>query len=621
MKDEENKARERMEIARKEALARAVTADFLKRQEERRALERGWQVNIRFLSGDQYCGVLQSGEVGSEEAIFDWQQRGVFNHIAPTVDARLARLSKVRPALSVRAFSDSPEDMKTARLCSNILKAVKGRLDLDRIIARATLWSEVCGTAFYKIVWDCNGDGACGESAVCEGDVSVAAIPPFEVYPDSLSAESLEEVTSLIHARAMPVREISERYGVELAGRTVERFASPSSGESAQMEDAEIVIERYTRPDRAHPQGRLEIAAGGMLLYEGPLPYENGERGARTFPFVRQTCTELPGSFFGRSIIDRMIPLQRAYNAVRNRKHEFLNRLSTGVLAVEDGSLDAEELAEEGIAPGRVIVYRQGANEPHFLDFGSLPSDFREEEERLSNEFILVSGVSELSRSSSSQYRVTSASGLQLLLEQDTARMQTSAESVERAVKASGKQILHLYKQFAANKRLLRMTGEGGETELYYFDRSDISADDVEFSTEYDRTPSEVKEEILSLFQAGLLQDGEGRLSDDVRNKLLDAFGYGTFENARDITHLHIRKAERENIALREREFGPDAYDDHTRRLRRSRRARHGAHPRPAFGRRRGRGGEGAPFCPHCRSQSLAGARQVPSTVVGGDHE
>ena len=412
MKDEENKALERMESARKEALARAVTADFLKRQEERRALERSWQVNIRFLCGDQYCGVLQSGEVGSEEAIFDWQQRGVFNHIAPTVDARLARLSKVRPALSVRAFSDSPEDMKTARLCSNILKAVKGRLDLDRIIARATLWSEVCGTAFYKIVWDCGGDGAGREGAVREGDVSVAAIPPFEVYPDSLSAESLEEVASLIHARAMPVREISERYGVELAGRTVERFASPSSGESGRMEDAEIVIERYTRPDRAHPLGSLEIAAGGVLLYEGPLPYENGERGARTFPFVRHTCTELPGSFFGRSIIDRMIPLQRAYNAVRNRKHEFLNRLSTGVLAVEDGSLDAEELAEEGIAPGRVIVYRQGANEPHFLDFGSLPSDFREEEERLSNEFILVSGVSELSRSSSSQYRVTSASGL-----------------------------------------------------------------------------------------------------------------------------------------------------------------------------------------------------------------
>lgn len=566
MKDEELKERERMEEARRDALARDITRDFFDRQEERKALERGWQVNMNFLRGNQYCGVSPLGEIVDEEAAYFWQARGCYNHIAPTIDARLARLSKVRPSLSVRAFSDSPEDMKTARLCSNILKAVKGRLDLDGVIARATLWSEVCGTAFYKIVWNFDEGkllGAEGSEPRREGDVSVVALSPFEVYPDSLSAESMEEVRSLIHAKAVPVRDIFERFGVELAGRTVEGVALSPTGGRGSLDDAEILIERYTRPDGEHPEGKLEIAAGGVLLYEGPLPYENGDRGERIFPFVRQTCTEMPGSFYGVSIVDRMVPLQRAYNAVRNRKHEFLNRLSMGVLTVEDGSLDAEELAEEGLAPGRVIVYRQGANEPHFLDFGSLPSDFQEEEERLANEFILVSGMSELSRSSSSAYRVTSASGLQLLLEQDTNRMQASVESVERAVRAAGKQILHLYKQFAANKRLLRMTGEGGETEVYYFDRSDISADDVEFLTEYDRTPAEVKEEILSLFQAGVLTDGEGKLSDDTRNKILDAFGYGSLENARDITHLHLRKAERENIVLRERGVEPDEYDDH----------------------------------------------------------
>ena len=566
MKDEELKERERMEEARRDALARDITRDFLDRQEERKALERGWQVNMNFLRGNQYCDVSPLGEIVDEEAAYFWQARGCYNHIAPTIDARLARLSKVRPSLTVRAFSDSPEDLKTARLCSNILKAVKGRLDLDGVIARATLWSEVCGTAFYKIVWNFDEGkliGAEGEKPRREGDVSVVALSPFEVYPDSLSAESMEEVRSLIHAKAVPVRDIFERFGVELAGRTVEGVSLSPNGGRGSLDDAEILIERYTRPDGEHPEGKLEIAAGGVLLYEGPLPYENGDRGERIFPFVRQTCTEMPGSFYGVSIIDRMVPLQRAYNAVRNRKHEFLNRLSMGVLTVEDGSLDAEELAEEGLAPGRVIVYRQGANEPHFLDFGSLPSDFQEEEERLANEFILVSGMSELSRSSSSAYRVTSASGLQLLLEQDTNRMQASVESVERAVRAAGKQILHLYKQFAANKRLLRMTGEGGETEVYYFDRSDISADDVEFLTEYDRTPAEVKEEILSLFQAGLLTDGEGKLSDDTRNKILDAFGYGSLENARDITHLHLRKAERENIDLRERGVEPDEYDDH----------------------------------------------------------
>ena len=82
----------------------------------------------------------------------------------------------------------------------------------------------------------------------------------------------------------------------------------------------------------------------------------------------------MPGAFFGQSVINRLIPLQRAYNAVRNRKHEFLNRLSMGIVAVEDGSIDCDELAEEGLAPGKVIVYRQGMSAPQILDVGVMPA-------------------------------------------------------------------------------------------------------------------------------------------------------------------------------------------------------------------------------------------------------
>ena len=85
--------------------------------------------------------------------------------------------------------------------------------------------------------------------------------------------------------------------------------------------------------------------AGGKLLYADVLPFVNGERNERGFPFVKQDCLRLPGAFFGASVIERLIPVQRAYNAVRNRKHEFLNRLSMGVLTVEDGSIDTEELS------------------------------------------------------------------------------------------------------------------------------------------------------------------------------------------------------------------------------------------------------------------------------------
>ena len=567
------------EEKRKEKLVQEIRSDFEKRRRMRSHIERGWELNMNFISGNQYCDVSPRGTIEEEDEGYYWQSRKCFNHIAPTVDTRLARLSKVRPSLTVRAFSDSDEDMKTARLCSNILKSVKNRIDLDNVIAKATLWSESCGTAFYKVVWNYDDGNIIGidetGKSVHEGDVNVVALSPFEIYPDSLTAEDMNAVKSIIHAKAVPVSEIKERFGAEIAGRTITDFPMlpysaasgwkrPVDGDSRpQAENSEILIERYTRPNGEYPEGRLEIVAGGTLLYEGTLPYRNGDRGERTLPFIRQTCIGLAGAFFGTSVVDRMIPLQRAYNAVRNRKHEYLNRLSMGVIAVEDGSVDAEELADEGLYPGKVLVYRQGSPKPEFLDCGKIPEEFEKEEERITNEFILVSGMSQVTRNSLNPTHVTSATGLQLLIDQDTNRMHMSVESVERAVKEAGKQILHLYRQFASATRVLRMTGTGGYTELVAFQGSDISSDDVQFETGYDKTPEQKKEEILTLFHLGLLKDADGNMAEDTRNKVLDALGYGSLENARDTSVLHLRKAEKENVLLARQEVSVDSYDDH----------------------------------------------------------
>lgn len=54
-----------------------------------------------------------------------------------------------------------------------------------------------------------------------EGEADVAAVSPFEIFPDSLGAESLAEVKSLIHARVVPVEYIAEKFGVVLKGREI----------------------------------------------------------------------------------------------------------------------------------------------------------------------------------------------------------------------------------------------------------------------------------------------------------------------------------------------------------------------------------------------------------------
>lgn len=152
-KEEEVKREER----RRAKIAAEVTEDFERRREERRQTESGWLLNMNFFSGNQYCDVSPYGGIVEEDKRFYWQSRRVFNHIAPTIDSRIAKLTKMRPALKVRPFSDEEADVKTARLASGILEYVRERIRLDETAARGTLWSETCGSAFYKIVWDETG--------------------------------------------------------------------------------------------------------------------------------------------------------------------------------------------------------------------------------------------------------------------------------------------------------------------------------------------------------------------------------------------------------------------------------------------------------------------------------
>ena len=62
------------------------------------------------------------------------------------------------------------------------------------------------------------------------------------------------------------------------------------------------------------------------------------------------------------------ISYQDTINDCANRLLDILTRYAFGVLTVEDGSVDTDALEEEGLAPGKVLVYRQGAEQPKTLE-------------------------------------------------------------------------------------------------------------------------------------------------------------------------------------------------------------------------------------------------------------
>lgn len=557
-----------------------ILEDFKKRSKDRKPYELMWELNMNFMLGNQYSIISPKQEIEDSAKNYYWEEREVYNHIAPIIETRLAKLGKVRPTVSVRPTGNEQSDLYCAKLSKAILSATTDKANLSELITLATVWSEVTGTSFYKVVWDNSlGDTLAkdGDTPIKNGDISISVCPPFEIFPDSAGATDIDACESIIHARAYPISKIKDIYNITVKGSdidifTFENFIShgavtgfsnvPKLAHSLKH-DHVLVIEKYVKPNKENPNGKLTIIAGDKLVFDGEIPFAISQDKERSFPFVRQVSTAQVGSFWGVSVIERCIPIQRAYNAIKNRKHEYMARLASGVLAVEDGSVDIDNIEEEGLAPGKILVYRNGSTIPRFIDAGSIPHDFNNEEDRLLNEFITVSGVSEFMRDSTVPSSVSSGTALNLLIEQDETRLSVTAEYIRSAVKKIAQIIIRLYKQFAVSTRLSRIADGNGDVEIFYWKGSELSNDDIVLDTinELTETPAQRKNMLLDLYKYGLLNDENGKLSNRNRAKLLEALGFGVWESQQDVTNLHIKRAIKENIELED--INPREIDDH----------------------------------------------------------
>ena len=552
-----------------EALVKSVIDDFNARAEARKPFETQWQMNMNFYMGNQFCNIGYGGNLEDQDKQFYWEERQIFNHIAPLVEVRLAKLAQIKPKATVLPSSNDERDVYAAKVSKKILDSISAKLNLSQKISEAMQWSEICGTAFYKVTWN----PALGQVVAMEngepirsGEVEISVCSPFEIYPDSFTSSDIDKCQSIIHARAISAKQVKSIYGIEVEGSDINVFSLSSTsvgfgglGYSSSAPkicqgvktDSVLVIERYEKPTKEHKNGRLTIVVGGKLFFDGDLPYAVGKDGARDFPFIRQNSLGQIGSFWGGSIVDRLIPIQRAYNGVKNRKLEFLNRLTMGVLKVEDGSIDVDNLEDEGLCPGRILVYRQGSSAPEFLEGENLSSDFEKEEEVLLDEFESVSGVMEIYNYDTISTNISGVA-LELMLQQDELRLKTSTDEIKHCVKMISQFILRLYKQFALIPRLARIVGDRGEVEMFYFNSSDISSDDIELETESELGESLTsrREMVFDLLNAGLLQDEDGKISTRMKVKVLELLGLGIWENAQDQNELHLKKADNENLAM-----------------------------------------------------------------------
>jgi len=114
-----------------------IKEDFLNRQQQRKQYELTWELNLNFYLGNQFSYISNAGEINDVEKQYYWENREVFNHIAPIIEARLSKLNKVKPLLNIRPSSGSDKDIYSAKLAKSILQSTIDECSLSSIISTA----------------------------------------------------------------------------------------------------------------------------------------------------------------------------------------------------------------------------------------------------------------------------------------------------------------------------------------------------------------------------------------------------------------------------------------------------------------------------------------------------
>lgn len=597
-----------------EDLAAFVNNEYNRRQTERRPIELQWRLNYEYLAGNQYLDINPRSQAIEEiPKPFWWTEREVFNQIATIVETRISRLSRQKPILKARPASVDHSDLSSARITSMLLNSTWHDQEMDTSYNDLLIpWLELTGTVFIKTTWNRQAGRIISEQMVPqqpldqlpddapketttvftqgmepqtlrEGDIETCVVPPHEIYPDSVWRDDVKYCKSIIHARAYHVDDIMEMYGAKVEEESVDAITLQSfsgtggmgysSGTfrsaSRRLKNHAIVKEYYERPSKRYPQGRFIVVAGNKTLHAGELPYQIGKDGEREIPIIRAVSIKKPGCFFGVSVIERCIPIQRRYNALRNRKAEYLNLVSIGQWYEPEGTL--EDDAELNNAPGNRIRYRVNPNgaKPEPVTFPSLPASFENEISTLLAEFTAVSGVSELSRLSEAPSGVKSGVALGIAQEQDDTRFGLTSANIANSITIMGKYWVRMYRQFVQEPRLLRTVGAARMMEVREWTVSDLKSDDVliENSAALSETPSQRRQMVFDLLNAGLFNRPEASsLSDEARQKIFQLLEFGHWETGYDDTSdLQRSRALREYRLLLDQGQMPQIrdYDDH----------------------------------------------------------
>lgn len=477
--------------------------------QQRQAHEPQWFMNAAFFRGQQ--GVTWSAidnRLVSAPSINPNRTKRQINRLFAKVRARRAKFLKNRPTWVVVPATTDIKDKLDARATGKVLDYIWRRAHLDARYRDAVLWAETASRGYWWFHWNpdtigrvLQDDPMGGPKKVQEavvGDVEIEVGSPFEVLVGDPGAGSLSGQYEIIRVKERSLAYVRERFpekgqfvAAESPGQTFSYETQISSlnttsgvlGSSGGITTAEknrdadgsessvIVKEYFRRPSADLPKGKYCVVANNVLLKEeDELPFGFYDMD-NPFPCVEFVDIPTVGQYWGTTVIEQLIDLQREYNGIRSMISTNIKLMGHPKVFVPKQA----QIPEGAWTPdaGEIIEYnaRPGMPEPKPWIPPNIIGDAWKMIDLLRSEF---DDVSQIYPSAEGKAGGSSGFETNLLQEAADAVHAPDLRCHELAIEESAFKVRRIVKQGYQLPRLITVTSASYNPEMFEFGAAEV---------------------------------------------------------------------------------------------------------------------------------------------------
>lgn len=466
--------------------------------DDRIAHEITWYRNIAFFLGHQYLVWDQARRLYYMPAAPRYRVRHVENRLKPTALHVVAKLTKNRP-VSMVLPARMDDDAAQAAHCGQVILRHIHKLNTEDIL-NIRLWflAYLYGTAYKdlyfdeslgpKMVYSVDESGNLKFKNI--GDVKVEVISPFHIVKErgAVNEDECHMIGKISIKSLEYIRKRYPKYGGMVKPEDVTNISSMESqvynlldktftpsnlnipkendGQDKQTGFACIKELRIKTSDE-YPRGRIIRMANGIYLEETTLPYkfmyDQNHLGLIRHPFI-----DIPGSWYGDTPYNDLIPLQMRLNRNLSSIQEIINMMGKPkYLAPKQAELSRNavnnefEVIEYNANPAMPAPSVIPASESSITAVKASNDDRNEAWDE-------VSMMHETTRGGRIP-GVDSNVAMVHLEEQDQTVYQPFLTGFENREEIMGRNKLMLVKEMWIEPRLLQVMGKNKEVEIYHF--------------------------------------------------------------------------------------------------------------------------------------------------------